>query len=57
MKNAFIAGFGAYLPPRVVTNAEIAGRVGCTTDWILQVSGIEERRYAADDQEGDPHDD
>jgi len=51
VKNAFVSGFGAYLPSRVVTNAEIASRVGRTTEWILQVSGIAERRYAADDED------
>ncbi len=51
MKNAYIAAFGAYLPSCVVTNAEIAERVGCTTEWISQVSGIEERRYAEGDED------
>jgi 3-oxoacyl-[acyl-carrier-protein] synthase III len=44
---AAIRGFGAYLPSRVVTNAELAARLNCETGWILDVSGIEERRYAA----------
>jgi 3-oxoacyl-[acyl-carrier-protein] synthase-3 len=43
---AGIVGFGAYLPPRVVTNAELAARLGCEEDWIFQASGIRERRYA-----------
>jgi 3-oxoacyl-[acyl-carrier-protein] synthase-3 len=43
---AGIVGFGAYLPPRVVTNAELAGRLGCEEEWIFQASGIRERRYA-----------
>ncbi len=41
-----IVGFGAYLPPRVVTNAELAAQLGCEEDWIFQASGIRERRYA-----------
>jgi 3-oxoacyl-[acyl-carrier-protein] synthase III len=43
---AAIPGFGAYLPTRVVTNAELAARLNCDAGWILDVSGIEERRYA-----------
>jgi 3-oxoacyl-[acyl-carrier-protein] synthase-3 len=30
----------------VVTNAELAARLGCEEDWIFQASGIRERRYA-----------
>ncbi len=44
---AAIQGFGAYLPSRVVTNAELAAHLECEAGWILDVSGIEERRYAA----------
>jgi 3-oxoacyl-[acyl-carrier-protein] synthase III len=43
---AAILGWGAYLPSRVVTNAELGARLNCEPDWILDVSGIEERRYA-----------
>ncbi len=45
-----IAAFGAYLPSRIVTNAELAAQLGCEPGWILDVSGIEERRYAAPDE-------
>ena len=48
---ANIEAFGAYLPARTVSNAELAAWLGCDADWILQVSGIEERRYAAADEE------
>jgi 3-oxoacyl-[acyl-carrier-protein] synthase-3 len=44
---AFLRGFGASLPERVVTNAEIASQLGTDPEWILSVSGIAERRYAA----------
>ena len=47
---AFIQAFGAYLPPRIVPNTELAARLGCEPDWIVQASGIAERRYAAEDQ-------
>ena len=46
---AYLAGFGHYLPPRVVTNAEIGARVDSDAEWILNVSGIEERRFAGDE--------
>jgi len=44
---AHIKAFGAYLPERVVTNAEMAALAGCEAEWIASVSGIEERRFAA----------
>ena len=53
--SAYLHGFGAYLPERVVANAELAERVGKTSDpgrtseWIESVSGIKERRWAAPD--------
>jgi 3-oxoacyl-[acyl-carrier-protein] synthase-3 len=45
-----ILGFGAYLPSRIVTNAELAAQLGCEAGWILDVSGIEARRYAAPEE-------
>lgn len=45
---AFLCGFGSYVPPRIVTNQELADRLGCDAGWILSVSGIAQRRYAAD---------
>ncbi len=47
---AGLRAFGAYLPSRVVTNQELAGRLNCDPNWIREVSGIEERRYAAPDE-------
>jgi 3-oxoacyl-[acyl-carrier-protein] synthase-3 len=43
---AYIKGFGSYVPSRVVRNDEIGAQVGCDADWILNVSGIEQRRFA-----------
>jgi 3-oxoacyl-[acyl-carrier-protein] synthase-3 len=43
---AYLRAFGAHLPPRVVTNAEMAAIAGCEPDWIRQVSGVGERRFA-----------
>ena len=44
---AYLHAFGAHLPERVVANAELAERLGCTAEWIEKVSGIQERRWAA----------
>ena len=44
---SFLRGFGSWLPPRRVSNEEIAPLVGATPEWILESTGIRERRYAA----------
>jgi 3-oxoacyl-[acyl-carrier-protein] synthase-3 len=46
----FIKAFGAYLPARVVDNAEMAGIADAHPDWIFNVSGIDQRRFAAADE-------
>jgi 3-oxoacyl-[acyl-carrier-protein] synthase-3 len=43
---AYLLGFGSHVPPRVVTNAELAARVDRTPEWIEGASGIRERRWA-----------
>jgi 3-oxoacyl-[acyl-carrier-protein] synthase III len=45
---AYLKAFGAYLPARVVPNQEIAALAGCEAEWIREMSGIEERRFAGD---------
>jgi 3-oxoacyl-[acyl-carrier-protein] synthase III len=47
---AFLRSFGMHLPARRVSNGELAPLVGATPEWILSVSGIEERRYAAEEE-------
>jgi 3-oxoacyl-[acyl-carrier-protein] synthase-3 len=42
-----IAGCGAYLPERIVTNRELAERLETSDEWIRQRTGIGERRVAA----------
>ena len=42
-----VVGCGAYLPERVVTNHELAGRLDTSDEWIRQRTGIGERRVAA----------
>ena len=43
-----VLGCGAYLPERVLTNAELAERVDTTDEWIRQRTGIAQRHIAAD---------
>ena len=42
-RTAVITGLGAYVPDRVVKNDEVAERLGVTTDWIRDRTGIEQR--------------
>lgn len=47
---AFIKEFGSWLPSRVVSSAEAGSWVGSDATWVMNVSGIEERRFASDDE-------
>ena len=47
MSAAVICGAGYWLPPLVVTNAEICARLETTDEWILSRTGISTRRIAA----------
>lgn len=46
-----ILGIGAYVPPRVVTNHELATMMETSNEWIIERTGIEERRWV-DEGEG-----
>src|SRR3954464_12359115 len=48
MKRSVVLGCGSYLPARVLTNEELALRVDTSDDWIVQRTGIHERRIAAE---------
>jgi 3-oxoacyl-[acyl-carrier-protein] synthase-3 len=50
MPNAFIAGTGFHVPERVVTNDDLVSDYGIDTsnEWIVQRTGIEARRFAAE---------
>jgi 3-oxoacyl-[acyl-carrier-protein] synthase III len=41
-----IAGIGSFVPPRVVTNEDLAKLMTTSDEWIRTRSGIEERRFA-----------
>lgn len=43
-----LLGLGAALPSRVVSNDEVAGRLGLADGWIERRTGIEERRVLAE---------
>jgi 3-oxoacyl-[acyl-carrier-protein] synthase-3 len=43
-----IVGCGAYLPPTVLTNEELAKRVDTSDAWIRERTGIRQRHVAAD---------
>jgi 3-oxoacyl-[acyl-carrier-protein] synthase-3 len=45
-----IAGTGSYLPERVVPNSYFEEFLDTSNEWIVQRTGIRERRFAADDQ-------
>lgn len=47
-RRAIIAGTGSALPPRRVTNAELAERIETTHEWIVERTGIHARHIAAD---------
>jgi 3-oxoacyl-[acyl-carrier-protein] synthase III len=41
-----IVGTGSYLPPKVVTNADLAARMDTSDEWIRTRTGIRERHIA-----------
>jgi 3-oxoacyl-[acyl-carrier-protein] synthase III len=47
---AYLRSPGCYLPSRVVDNAELALLLGVDPIWILQATGIAERRFAAPEE-------
>ncbi len=42
-----ITGIGAYLPPTIVTNAQLEHQLGLTDGWIFDRTGVRERRRCA----------
>ena len=43
-----IRGVGAYLPSRILTNADLSRMVDTSDEWIRERTGIEQRHIAAD---------
>jgi 3-oxoacyl-[acyl-carrier-protein] synthase-3 len=47
---AKITGTGMYVPDQVVTNSDLAKRMDTSDEWILQRTGIEERRWISEEE-------
>ncbi|MEO8634462.1 MAG: beta-ketoacyl-ACP synthase III [Gemmatimonadales bacterium] len=47
---ARVTGLGVYVPSRVVTNQDFAERLETSDQWIVERTGIRERRFAAADE-------
>jgi 3-oxoacyl-[acyl-carrier-protein] synthase-3 len=45
-----ITGVGAYVPARILTNADLERMVETSDEWITTRTGVRERRLAADDE-------
>ena len=45
-----ITGLGTHVPERILTNAELSTLVDTSDEWIIERTGIRERRIAADEQ-------
>jgi len=45
-----ITGLGCHVPDRVLTNADLEQIVDTSDEWIVERTGIRERRIAADDE-------
>ncbi len=50
LRKVGIAGLGKYLPEKILTNEEIAEMVDTSDEWVVQRTGIRERRIGADDE-------
>ena len=48
IRRSVVVGCGAYLPERIVTNAELASLVDTSDEWITQRTGIKLRHIAAE---------
>lgn len=47
IRRSVMLGCGSYLPKQILTNADLACRVDTSDEWIVQRTGIHERRIAA----------
>jgi len=48
MIRSVVAGTGAYLPEKILTNADLAKIVDTSDEWILERTGISQRHIASD---------
>lgn len=49
MTGSTVLGMGHFVPPRVVTNNDLAGLMETTDEWITQRTGIKERHWVDGD--------
>jgi len=49
MKKTIIKGTGRYVPPRLVTNADLAQWMDTSSEWIIQRTGIEQRYWVPEE--------
>jgi len=47
-RRSVIEGVGSYLPARIMSNADLARMVDTSDEWIIERTGIRERRIAAE---------
>jgi len=52
MQRSRIMGIGMAVPDRVVTNHELASKMDTTHEWIVERTGIEERRWVVEGETG-----
>src|SRR5512139_3690593 len=50
MHHVGIIGTGSYVPERVLTNHDLESMVDTSDTWIMERTGIRERRIAADEE-------
>src|SRR3989442_15822875 len=48
--NALITGWGFYVPPKVLTNADLEAMVDTSDAWIFERTGIRERHIVEGDE-------
>jgi len=49
--NVGLLGVGKYVPPHILTNADLEKRLDTSDEWIRTMTGIEERRIADDEMD------
>lgn len=49
-KRAKIAGTGAYVPEKILTNGDLEKQIATTDQWIVERTGVRERRIAGKDE-------
>ena len=48
MKNVGVLGLGTYVPEKVFTNHDFEKILDTSDEWITEMTGIKERRFAED---------